>query len=506
MLLVVIKSTIIIFLLWGIYVLFLERERMHNFNRLFLILILIAGLLIPITKFRIPFASAPIHNAVLRTNIAVGERMEAPEELLTEGLKTGAQFTTGLLENTSSHSDRYWGRVKKVNALQTIYFIGFSFFLIRFLIALFHITWRIHRNTKIEQNEATFVLLNEPITPHSFMKYIFLYERDYNEDRIPKEVIDHELSHVRQYHSIDIIIAELIHLCFWWIPVIPLIKRSIKENHEFLADQAVLVQNGNVEQYQRTLLDSIAKHNYTHLSSTLTFGLTKKRFHMMLKESREWVIHSKRIFLIPLIACFFLGMSNRDFGTRYKSVLGDDYLTNRGFSMSWANVDTELNFKKNEGLKNKFYYRKAYGNDGMLFSGTSNRTYNVGERDHYIEKSIYKDGLLSEYSLIYQDSIIVNRTKYRYNGNELIYRERFSPRQNIGAYSYLVRENGIQTNKIYYNNNQIYYESVFTENENGDIYFPTSSGEVKVYSEEGELIGHEKYENGKTFPQKFNDD
>ncbi|MCH5687428.1 M56 family metallopeptidase [Niabella sp. W65] len=94
----------------------------------------------------------------------------------------------------------------------------------------------------------------------------------------------HELAHIRQKHSWDILFLELLKIITWFNPFIYWYKRSVMINHELLADAAVIKQLGDVRSYQVVLLQRAAMQSSLALASSFTFYITKKRLTMLLKK------------------------------------------------------------------------------------------------------------------------------------------------------------------------------------------------------------------------------
>ncbi|MCH5721300.1 M56 family metallopeptidase [Niabella hibiscisoli] len=128
------------------------------------------------------------------------------------------------------------------------------------------------------------VLLDQPLTPHSFLNTIFLNRDEYNSGKVEAEVIQHEIAHVKQKHSWDICLLELVQVFAWFNPVIYLYKKSIKINHELLADASVVKQLDNVRSYQEILLRRAIAQSTFVLASSFTFYTTKKRLVMLTKK------------------------------------------------------------------------------------------------------------------------------------------------------------------------------------------------------------------------------
>jgi hypothetical protein len=184
---------------------------MHLFKRFYLLGIVLVS-------FGIPLLSFPSY-------------MEASSVINPEFISNTTEFKT----YDNSFINDYLPSI-----LWSIYAIGVLFFSIRFGKNLITILFRIKLNQKLRLNSFINVLLFDTIIPHTFFNYIFLNKQKFEAREIPEEVIVHEQAHAQQKHSIDIVFIELIQIVFWFNPFIYLIKYSIKLNHEFLADQAVL--------------------------------------------------------------------------------------------------------------------------------------------------------------------------------------------------------------------------------------------------------------------------
>jgi hypothetical protein len=117
------------------------------------------------------------------------------------------------------------------------------------------------------------VLIEEKIAPFSFWNYIFLNKSIYQTKGIESDILLHELTHVKQKHTWDILFVELFLIVFWWNPILYLYKKAIQLNHEFLADREVLAHT-QVPTYQQLLLQN-ATGNALYLTSSSTFSITK---------------------------------------------------------------------------------------------------------------------------------------------------------------------------------------------------------------------------------------
>ena len=282
----IIKSSLCLTTLLFIYHFFLEHEKMHRFNRIFLLFSLVFGLLIPQLSLCNYINPQPI------------------TELLKfrEAVIQPASFSSNKVTITTEGSS--W-----IMILYIIYALGVSVFLGRFATNIFAILRRIKRAKVIRSADMTIALVNSTIVPHSFFKYLFLEHDAYMNKQVPQEIIAHERSHMRQKHSYDILFVELLKIVFWFNPIFIFYKKAIQLNHEFLADESVIVSLGNIKTYQNVLLETAALRSVT-LANNLNYSLTKKRLQMMKKHTSQRITMLKELALIPLFTVLVILFSD----------------------------------------------------------------------------------------------------------------------------------------------------------------------------------------------------
>lgn len=167
----------------------------------------------------------------------------------------------------------------------------------------------IRRGELVKGLSYQLVLLPGQVPIHSFGPYVFVGKADYREGRVEEELIQHELAHIQQKHTWDILTVELISIFFWFHPLIKYYRAAIKLNHEHLSDQAVVKKGVDVIYYQQLLLKNICTYQTNPLASPLHFSFTKKRFQMMPKHLMATEGRHKRWLVLPL-ALLFLVLSN----------------------------------------------------------------------------------------------------------------------------------------------------------------------------------------------------
>ena len=284
MVLYLLKSAGCLALLLAFYHFILEKEKMHNFNRYYLLGSVIFSFLVPLSTITIPTTPEIIKVA-----------QNFNQTISVENI------TPVIIEENFNYTFLFIG----------VYLLISSVFLIRFGKNLFKIIQKIRLNDTIKHKNALLVLVDDEILPHTFGKHIFINKKKYEQGEIEKELFTHELTHVTQKHTLDVLLIELLLVIFWINPLFIFLKKAIQLNHEFLADETVINQHKNTFYYQHLLLDKAAWNNEYYLASNLNYSLTKKRLKMMTKQSSQTKIWIKKLAVIPLLTVFVFLFAER---------------------------------------------------------------------------------------------------------------------------------------------------------------------------------------------------
>jgi len=275
------KSGGCLLVLYLFYVLFLEKENMHVYKRIYLLSIVVVSFIIPLVTF---------------TNYV--EVVEQIRPMIASGVVT--EFP--IIEEVEQQN--YLSTV-----LWSIYGLGVLLFGMKFIKNSYEIVKKIKSNPKEKSGETTSVLLNEDIVPHTFFNFIFFNKQQFISHQIPKEVILHEETHARQKHSVDVLLLEFLQVVFWFNPVLFLLNRSVKLNHEFLADQAVLNNGANTKIYQQTLLAYSSNASQLQLAHSINYSSIKKRFTVMKTQTSKKKIWLRSFILLPVFALLLFSFS-----------------------------------------------------------------------------------------------------------------------------------------------------------------------------------------------------
>lgn len=282
------KFSACLLVFWLVYVVFLERQKMHHFKRFYLLTAFAMALTIPLLSITEYVEPVPVINF---TDYYVAS--ETTVDVPTELPKTTTSYLPILL----------W----------SIYGLGVTLFLVRFVVNLVTLYRKILNNETLTKGHFIYVLLNSYRIPHSFFKYIFLNKASYETNTIPKEVLLHEETHAKQLHSIDILIVELLQIVFWFHPLIYILKHHIKLNHEFLADQAVLNHGADTKNYQTIVLQFSYGTPQSQLVSAFNYSSIKKRLTVMNTQTSKIRVWLSSLLLLPIIGLLFYSFAERNY-------------------------------------------------------------------------------------------------------------------------------------------------------------------------------------------------
>lgn len=263
-----------------LYFLFLQRETYFRTNRLFLLFALLFSVLLPLVHLRILEAQP-----VMLSEITV-----TPYRNLLETVSVyGNEVSTSIVQEISTST-----------YIIGVYLLGMSFFALRLLIRLVQISRLIRRNKCITEQGMKLVLLDRELTPFSFLSYVFASKNIKDQSGWEKMLI-HEFEHVKQGHSFDILVLEVLTVFQWFNPFFWLMKRLLRENHEFLADRAVLAHEASPAFYKKLLLQQFIGPQI-QMTNNFNYSLIKKRIQMMSK------IKSTKLARVKLIGGLVLAV------------------------------------------------------------------------------------------------------------------------------------------------------------------------------------------------------
>ena len=272
------KSAFVLTLLYLPYTLMLRRERFFRLNRMTLLGILVTALLIPLCRFKV---NVPVEENT-STIVQTQELVYRTETMIV-----------------SPSPSPHWG-VWEWIAL--IYVTGVIFM---FCLRVFQLTQirRIIRNGCLwRQKEDDGITIyshagNE--APFSWMHSIVVSQQDYETNS--REILLHERAHIRCRHSFDILLLTLTETLQWWNPIIYILGTSLRDVHEYEADDYVLIQGVSLNGYQQLLIRKAMAGTTFVFANNFNRNHVMKRIEMMKRpDSSPW-LRTKVLYVVPLL-------------------------------------------------------------------------------------------------------------------------------------------------------------------------------------------------------------
>ena len=294
------KVNIAFALFYAFYRLFFYKDTFFKLRRSILLVFFLLALVYPLMNFQEWVkGQEPIAEVILLYSTILPDTVVGPEPAQTTDWQGLIQlFFSGI----------YW------------LVVGLLF--ARFFAQLGSILWLALKSKKAVIMDSKIHLLEKPAGPFSFFKLIFVHPNSHSEKELD-EILTHEQTHVSQWHSIDVVISELICILCWINPFAWLLKREVRHNLEYLADNTVLQSGYDSKSYQYHLL-GLAHHNHKEAANIYnSFNVLhlQNRIVMMNKKRTKAIGRTKYLIFIPLVAVLML-LSNIEAVARITKDLG----------------------------------------------------------------------------------------------------------------------------------------------------------------------------------------
>ena len=263
-----------------VYFLFLRRETFFSINRWFLLVSIGFSAILPL--LHIPFYTP-------QPTVLAEVTVTPYVNLLT----TITIYGSGLTQDAEKF-------VLSYSLLGYFYLIGVALFIAKFFIQLSQVMRLIVRNKVTEEGKIKLVILDREISPFSFLNYIFVGKNLQNTKGWEK-MLEHERQHIRQGHTFDVLLLEIIAIVQWFNPFFWMFRRALRENHEFLADQAVISHGTAPSWYKQILINQYVGDQIV-IANNFNYSLIKIRIKMMSKIKSRKIANVKVLVGIVLAA------------------------------------------------------------------------------------------------------------------------------------------------------------------------------------------------------------
>ncbi|MFI2742105.1 TonB family protein [Zhouia sp. PK063] len=258
-----------------IYHLFFKKETFFNINRLYLIGSFICSVVLPFLTFE-------VNRMAMSQTIKM---VHLPEIVLTQPTKSPVPNEEFV-----------------VSTVSLIYIVLFAGMFISLLLLLFKIN-KVYqlkrRGNPIQLGSSTVVQLPNSNAAFSFFNIIFL-----GDSVIKKEyehILNHELVHIKQRHSYDLMLFEIFKIVMWFNPLVYSYQKQISELHEFIADSCAVKSGAKKQHYNFLLSEVFQTKEFTFVNQFYNHSLIKKRIVMLQKTKSKKARLFKYGLLLPVL-------------------------------------------------------------------------------------------------------------------------------------------------------------------------------------------------------------
>ncbi|MCH5319417.1 MAG: M56 family metallopeptidase [Paramuribaculum sp.] len=265
-------SGLLLLAMYLVYKLFIARENQHGFNR---------GIILVI--YVVSFCAYPLYNFFV--NLAV--------KRVTDNI-TNIDGVESLTIEPAAQP--IWGTI-----LIWLFLIGASAVAVKTIMTWIRIVRVVHSGERLKKDQFTVVVLDdEKIAPFSWMHYVVINRDDF--DNKNSAIIAHELKHVRSWHWLDLLIAQLVCILNWFNPAAWLLREELMLVHEYQADMAVIDNGHDPQEYQMLLVKKAVGARFPSLANSINHSKLKKRITMMYKSKSGAGSKLKALALVPMVA------------------------------------------------------------------------------------------------------------------------------------------------------------------------------------------------------------
>lgn len=282
-------------LLYSYYHFVLRNKKFHRYNRFYLLAAAMLSALIPLLNIPVYFSEAQTESSIVYNTLRVFATNETDEAVT---------IYAGIPEKES------WFTMTHI--FQLVYITIAIVVLLRVIFSLMKIR-RIIRQHPVEKIEnISFLNTDEPGTPFSFFRWLFWNRKIELNSEKGEQIFRHELFHIEQKHSLDIIFLELLTVVGWFNPFFHLMKRETKAIHEFLADQFAITENNRWD-YAELLLMQVLNTNQK-LVHPFSHNQIKRRIAMITSPQKTSQQYLRKLMVLPLtiLSIFLFAFSYKE--------------------------------------------------------------------------------------------------------------------------------------------------------------------------------------------------
>ena len=301
----ILKSSVCLAIFYLFYRLLLARETFHRFNRFSLLGILLLSCLLPLVEVSVK-QETEVHQTMLTLEqlLMMADAVNATE--------AGARAETATVT---------WIQVALL-----VYLAGIVFFAFRNVYSLVRLLMLLKSGKKEDigsylpgrKERVTLIVHNCDIAPFSWMGYIVISRKDLEENG--REILIHELAHIHNRHSWNLLVADVCIFFQWFNPASWLLKQELQNIHEFEADETVIKEGVDAKQYQLLLIKKAVGTRLYSMANSFNHSSLKKRITMMLKKKSNPWARLKYLYVLPLAVIAVAGFARPEISSELDEI------------------------------------------------------------------------------------------------------------------------------------------------------------------------------------------
>ena len=333
LLIYILKSAVCLAVFYLFYKLLMSRETFHRFNRFSLLGLMIICSIIPFAKI-----SMDTPDETVQVEISIDESLMMPV-MADENIATEASDISTMEYITTFAA--------------IIYITGILLFAVKEILQFIKVLNITHKGkeedislyVKDNTGNIRLIVTDEKISPFSWMNHIVISRTDLEENG--REILCHEMAHITNHHSIDLVLADICILLQWFNPASWLIKSELQNVHEFEADETVIRNGIDAKNYQLLLIKKAVGSRLYSIANSFNHSKLKKRITMMMKKKSSPWARAKYLYVLPLAAVAVAAFAHPEI-----SKLSDEISSVKvnDFSAITENHEVENTYSKPNGL------------------------------------------------------------------------------------------------------------------------------------------------------------
>ena len=279
------KSALVLTLMYLPYMLILRKESFFRLNRVVLLLILVLSLVLPLMN---------IHSLSWDNQPMV---LVARQQMVEIGIPMGGAT---YLPEVAVQAESGVSQVSWFSLVSLVFVLGAMLMLLWRVAQIVRMGYVIRKGSLWHQQEdgVTVYCHADDVSPFSWMSNIVISAKDYEENA--REILLHERGHVMARHSWDLLLLALLQVVQWWNPLVYILGFSLRDVHEYEADDSVLRNGVSARAYQLLLIKKVVGASSCTFANNFDHSLTLKRITMMQKSKSSVWMRSKVLYIIPM--------------------------------------------------------------------------------------------------------------------------------------------------------------------------------------------------------------